>query len=485
MKIRFNYTKLLVIVLITGILTSCTKGFEEMNEDPNRLEAVSPGTLLAPAQYFGMWAITLRAHRIHNELMQYTVETGLLNDFARYVFRENEFDYLWTNLYRRANDMQKMYQLAEERNDSNAMGAALVMKAWLVSNLTDMYGDIPYSEAFKGDEGLIYPKFDTQQSIYESLLADLKRANGLFLENLPFDGNDLIYNGNPVKWKKFCNALRLRLLLRVSKKPEMDAQAEIAEMFNNPVAYPLFESNEDEAMMRYTGESPFINTFSTWRPAEFNGNRRMGKPLIDVMNSTVDGRRFRYATKNRVDAYSGIPSGYSEQQTNVFAANNGDGSSTYANALQNDNYPYPILTYSEVMFNLSEAALKGWITADAETFYNKGIEASWRQWNCTWDGGPGTTYLARTTVRFNNTMERLMNQKYIALFFSGFEAWYEYRRTGFPNLPIGPAVANDGILPRRLEYPLIMRATNKENYREAVARIGADNLKTRVWWDSQ
>ena len=480
-----NKMKLIAIMLMIGALVSCTKDFEEMNNDPNRLEDVAPGTLLAPAQYYGMWAITYRAHRIHNELMQYTVEIGTLNDFARYIFRENEPDYLWTNLYRRANDMQKMYQLAAHINDVNNMGAALVMKAWLVSNLTDMFGDIPYTEALKGDEELYYPKFDSQQSIYESLLADLRKANDLFKENVSFEGTDLIYNNDPVKWKKFANALRLRLLLRLSNKPEMNTSSEIAEIFNNPTKYPLFESNDDEAMMKYTGISPFINTFSTWRAAEFSNNRRMGKPLMDLMNTTVDGRRFRYATKNKAGAYSGIPSGYTQQQAYEFSLNNGDGASTYATTLQLEDYPYPILTYAEVMFNLSEAALKGWITASAETYYNKGIEASWRQWNCTWDGTAGTTYLARSTVKFNNTMERLMNQKYIALFFSGFEAWYEYRRTGYPNLPIGPAVGNDGILPRRLEYPLIVKATNKENYREAAARIGGDNLKTRVWWDSK
>ena len=79
-------------------------------------------------------------------------------------------------------------------------------------------------------------------------------------------------------------------------------------------------------------------------------------------------------------------------------------------------------------------------------------------------------------------MTRLMSQKYIAMFFSGFESWYDYRRTGLPIMPVGPAVENDGILPRRFEYPLIVKATNKANYEEASARIGGDNLKTKVWW---
>ncbi|RZM04012.1 MAG: SusD/RagB family nutrient-binding outer membrane lipoprotein, partial [Pedobacter sp.] len=380
--------------------TSCTKNFEEINTDPNRLTSVAPGTLLAPAQFDGMWLITKRTHRIGHELMQYTVETGLLNDFSRYGFRENEFDAIWSNLYRRANDMNQMYLLAEKINDVNNMGAALVMKAWLVSNLTDMFGDIPYTQAFKGNEELYYPKFDTQQSVYESLLADLKRANELFNETKPFEATDLIYQNDPVKWKKFANALRLRLLIHVSNRAEINAPAQINELFSDPVKYPLFQNNDDEAMMKYDGVKPFINQFAEMSSAEFSGSRRMGKPLMDMMNATVDGRRFRYATKNTAGGYSGIASGYTEQQAAEMAANNGTGSSTYATTLKVDNYPFPILTWAEVNFCLSEAALKGWINADAQTYYNKGIEASWRQWRCTWDGTAGTTYLNRSTVRF-------------------------------------------------------------------------------------
>ncbi|WP_256010159.1 SusD/RagB family nutrient-binding outer membrane lipoprotein [Desertivirga xinjiangensis] len=479
----FFYTLLSILTMVST--SSCTKNFDDINTDPNRLTAVAPGTLLAPAQFDGMWLITKRAHRINNELMQYSVEIGSLNDFTRYVFRENEFDAIWSTLYRRANDMHEMYQLAEKINDANNMGAALVMRAWLVSNLTDMFGEIPYTEAFRGKEELYYPKFDSQQSIYASLLTDLKRANDLFSETKPFDSSDLIYNNDPVKWKRFANSLRLRLLMRVSGKEEMDAPAQINEMFSNPDKFPLFGSNDDEAMLRYTGVKPFINQFFEMSDSEFNGNKRMGKHLMDLMNSTVDGRRFRYATKNTAGAYVGIPSGYTEQEGVEMAANNGIGTSRYATTLKADDYPLPILTWSEVNFCLSEAALKGWIAADAQTYYNKGIEASWRQWRCTWDGTAGTNYLNRSTVRFTGataTMERLMNQKYIAMFFSGFEAWYDYRRTGLPNLPIGPAVENDRILPRRFEYPLIVKATNKENYEEVSSRIGGDNLRVDVWW---
>lgn len=487
MKTLSTYFKLFSFIIAASVATSCTKNFEELNTDPVKVTSVAPGTLLAPAQFDGMWLITKRAHRLNNELVQYTVETGVLNDFARYQFKENEFDPIWSTLYVKANDMNEMYKIANQLNDVNNMAAALVMKAWFMSNLTDMFGDIPYTEAFKGREDQYYPKYDTQQSIYTLLLADLKRANELFDENKPFDSSDLIYTGDVAKWKKFTNSMRLRLLVRVSNKSEMNAPAQIAEMFNDPAKYPLIASNDDEAMMKYTGVKPFINLFFETSAAEFSGSRRMGKPLMDLMNTTVDGRRFRYATKNTPGAYVGIPSGYNEQETLTFANNGGLQTSTLATTLKADDYPFPILTWSEVNFLLAEAALKGWIQANAQTYFNKGVEASWRQWKCTWDGTAGTTYLARPAVRFTGTtanMERLMSQKYIAMFFSGFEAWYDYRRTGYPVLPIGPAVGNNGIPPTRFEYPLITKATNKANYDEAAARIGGDNLRTKVWWQN-
>lgn len=487
MKRLSKHFQLFSFIIAVSIISSCTKDFEQLNTDPVKVTAVAPGTLLAPAQFDGMWLITRRAHRLNNELMQYTVETGVLNDFARYEFKENEFDPIWSTLYVKANDMNEMYKIAEQLKDVNNMAAALVMKAWFMSNLTDMFGDIPYTEAFKGREELLYPKYDTQQSIYTSLLADLEKANDLFDENKPFESSDLIYANDVAKWKKFTNSMRLRLLVRVSNKSEMNAPAKIAEMFNDPAKYPLIASNDDEAMMKYTGTKPFINLFAEMAAAEFSGSRRMGKPLMDLMNNTVDGRRFRYATKNTPGAYVGIPSGYTEQETLAFADNGGLKTSTLATTLKDDAYPFPILTWSEVNFLLAEAALKGWITANAQTYFNKGVEASWKQWKCTWDGTAGTTYLARATVRFTGTtanMERLMSQKYIAMFFSGFESWYDYRRTGYPVLPIGPAAKNNGVMPVRFEYPLITKATNKANYDAAAARMGGDRLTSKVWWQN-
>lgn len=265
--------------LACSMLFSCQDDFEEINADPNRLEAVLPGTLLAPALLNASNVMLSRTHRISHELMQYTVQTNTIDEFHRYVFRDTEPDYLWKNLYRWATNANDMYDLASELNDKNNMAVALVVRSWIMANVTDLFGDVPYSEAFQGDERVYYPKFDSQKEIYMDLLADLKEANELIDLSKPLAANDPLYNGDMMKWKKFSNSLRLRLLMRVSGKEEMNAPAAISEIYNNPEKYPLFTSNEDAATFNYTGTAPFVNPFSEWRAFEFNGNRDYGSKI--------------------------------------------------------------------------------------------------------------------------------------------------------------------------------------------------------------
>src|SRR5690606_23245144 len=165
-------------MVAVGLLASaCSDSFDEINRDPNRLEAVPPGSLLAPVLLYGNNAILNRTHRISHELMQYTVQTNLTNEFHRYVFPATEPDYLWRNLYRWAGNANDMYLLSVDINDHNNAAVALILRAWLVSNLTDIFGDIPFSRAFKGTEKEYFPAFDAQQTIYTTLIEDLRHAN--------------------------------------------------------------------------------------------------------------------------------------------------------------------------------------------------------------------------------------------------------------------------------------------------------------------
>jgi hypothetical protein len=139
----------------------------------------------------------------------------------------------------------------------------------------------------------------------------------------------------------------------------------------------------------------------------------------------------------------------------------------------------PILPYAEVEFIKAELEWRAGNAAAAKTAYEKGVKAAIEQWGITIPAN----YFANPNAAYNGTLERIMLQKYYALFFVDFQQWSEYRRTGLPVLPVGPGMVNDGIMPSRLEYPVSVRISNPERYKEAVAAIGGDNINTKVWWD--
>lgn len=146
-----------------------------------------------------------------------------------------------------------------------------------------------------------------------------------------------------------------------------------------------------------------------------------------------------------------------------------------------------IMNYAELEFILAEAAVKGWITGDAETFYNDGVKNSITLWLPTW-AVPVTTYLQAADMQWipgatvNEKMERIHLQKYYALFLVDMQQWFEYRRTGHPVLPQGSGLRNNGIMPARMTYPVYEQSTNPTNYQLAVATQGPDNIATQVWW---
>ncbi|MFC3198373.1 SusD/RagB family nutrient-binding outer membrane lipoprotein [Parapedobacter deserti] len=469
----------LVTSLCLCMFSSCDKNFEAINTDPNRLESVRPETLLAPILLNSTNALLSRSHRINHELMQYSVQINVMQEFHRYVFRATEFDYMWNHLYRWAGNASDMYNLANDIGDRNNMAIALIVKAWLMAALTDIYGDIPYKDAFKGAEKVYFPSFDEQRDIYASLLDELEEANGLIDVNATYNAaNDPLFGGNLLKWKKFSNSLRLRFLVRVSNRSEMDAPARINELFADPATFPIMASSDDGAVFKYTGVNPYVNILFQLRDFDFRGDRRMGSTFVNLLNKTSDPRRDLIMSRNRVGEFVGVESGQPVGITASLADNAGEGTSTYLTALQAANQPAYLLTYPEVLFNLAEAAQKGWIEADAESLYTEAVEEAVRQWGIQ----PAPEFMGGTYVAYNGTFEQLMEQKYLALFFVGFESWSEYRRTGLPTLFKGTGTDNGGRMPNRFEYPVIVKATNRENVEVAAQRMGGDNLNSPMWW---
>lgn len=137
------------------------------------------------------------------------------------------------------------------------------------------------------------------------------------------------------------------------------------------------------------------------------------------------------------------------------------------------------MSHAEVKFILAELAQKGIITGDAKKYYNDGVSAAITQWGIT----VPSNYMTNSLVAYDGTLERIFTQKYYALFFTDYQQWFEYRRTGFPVLPNNGGLLNEGIMPVRLQYPSSIILTNTQNYNAALESMGADNINTKVWWE--
>ncbi len=479
MKNKFKTsTTTLVLFGLLVFLSSCDKDFSLINTNPNTSEFALPQALLAPAITNVVKANMSRSQRINNELMQVTVNRGdVEGKIFRYEVRSTESDYLYNAWYIEITNFNDIARGSEDINMPTYKGIALIMQAYTFSLLTDTYGDVPFKDANKGRVGNMTPVFDTQQEIYAGIFEKLEEANTILKTGgKVLDTSDPIFQGDPVKWRKFGNSLYLRLLMRVSAKPELDATSKISEIVDtNAAEYPIMTSNDDSAILKWSGSAPYVSPFATWRGADWY-TPKLVDFFVDNLNERSDPRIKKWATL--VDGeYGGIPSGYLVGQTP-------ESKSAFPTSLQKEPLLGNILNYGELQLILAEAAIKGYTTKPAKVYYEKGATSG----IALWGYAVPTGYFTFNTVKwdenysFDQKMELIHIQKYYALFFTDLQAWFEYRRTGHPNIPKGPGLENNGVMPARLTYPVYVQSANPINYRAAVERQGPDGINTQVWW---
>src|SRR5690606_33248649 len=260
---------------------------------------------------------------------------------------------------------------------NNYLAIALTLNAWIYSNLTDTFGDIPFTEASKAEEGIIQAAYDKQEAIYPQLLADLETANSLYDHDVDMVfGTDILFANSSELWQKFTNSLRLRLLLRVSDvRPT--AYEELKAILNDPAGNPIIAQASESAILQVTGITPNLSPWS--RPLDFSNQHAVGEFFIETLNALEDPRRPFYVGKARRETtdigYKGIPSGYDNENFNY--------SPSYMNNQQVvPPMIIPILTYAEVEFIQAELAQKGhW--NDGETHFKEGIRAAIERWTKT------------------------------------------------------------------------------------------------------
>jgi hypothetical protein len=484
----------LLLFLLGCFSVSCTKDFEEINTDPNRPKEVNPGVVLSQMQYRMVSASISAARNFTHELMQVDAPRSSSRDgIHRYVI--NPGTGVWTNFYTYLADVDVIISSADKLNERNYKAIGLVYKCWAYSILTDVYGDIPYAEAMKAAEGKFQPKFDAQKDIYMQILKDLSTANDLFDDTkaLTF-GGDYLYASNTLtggkntgiqRWRKFCNTLKLRLLLRLSKHAaELNVDNQINEILADAVKYPVFTSNADEGIYKFPNVYPFFNPYFTARQLDWRDGTYYTKFFIDQLNAWNDPRRAVWALTvpvNGQNIYQGIESGYPTTTEYVVGKN-----SSYTDALKTSSSTGIMITYAEEEFIKAELALRGFNTGkSAKTHYESAIAASMTQWGVSLPAG----YLQQTGVSYNESastearLQQIMIQKYYAYFFNDYQAWFEKRRTGYPLLPRGSGIPVENKFPNRIPYPTYLQSLNPQNLAAAVTAMGGDNSNVKVWWD--
>jgi len=514
--------KLIIICGIAlGFLSSCTKDFGETNTNPNK-------TLVGMIQAYNMFEPILYnsannwindSWYYNDELVQFTAHTGGVTRREHQYFLEESRDWggFWSFYANYGKNVDHMHELAVLNGDKSLEAIALTYKVLFFSNMTDMFGSVPYEEAFGGRKvgGTITPKFNTQKEIYQFMFADLEAANALYAANPTFlkPAMDGMYGGNMAKWRKFNNSLYLRLLCRVSGRSEMNVGTKMAEIISNSSLYPIFTSNADNATVAFTGTDPYINTFGTTTESEFTqSGRKLTRQLIGMTvitengNQTyvdprlpIIGKKNTVAADNPYNIWIGTKSGCTDiERATVDKGSSWLNYTVFCRKSATATY----MDYAEIQFILAEAALKGYISGGssvAKNYYEAGVKASMEKWSALGAFCPTPTSISTTQVNTflastlgswdlaTNKEKLIGDQKYLALFWVGMEAYHEYRRTGYPVLTIGEGTTyNDNIFPTRFGYPPITISTNSANAAAALAEMGGENnMKTPVWWSKQ
>lgn len=475
---RFKLT--LIFTFITAMLfVGCTKDFDTINIDPNNPTSI-PAHLLLPSSV-RQFQNTAAATWINAELGGWAGQMAKVqyNDQQRYVFRESIITATWENTFAISiSDADQMYKLGADEENNNIMGAALVLQAWGYAFLTDIYGNIPHTEAMRVDEGLFSPVYDDQEVVYDGAIAMLDQAMALLGTGGIIDGtSDILYGGDVDNWKKFAASLKFRMLMRISGKRSVGG--ELTNLINSGL---LFSSNDQEAKLIYLSSAPSANPLYESVVFGTRGEYKMNEQMVDLLANNGDPRLGVIAQTNGDGEYRGKPSGIEGLPNDDY---NYDNVSPIGLFYLRPEAPGYFVSNAEIQFLLAEAAQKGMIGGSALDYYRLGIIAS-MEFNGI-SAGETAAYLASDggglpTVH-ELALEQIGKEKWKALFSQGAEAWAEQRRTGYPNLP--PAI--DGVfneIPSRLTYPTIEASINKANYEAAVAAQGADLLTTKLWWNN-
>jgi len=505
MKKLFKY----ILIGVTGFsVLSCSK-FEEVNTNPEATEKATSAMIATRIILNLANQSTQKSFMMPYLLNKNVIWTEFVESYQYNGFGTSSVSMTAIN------DAENMVKFAaSEKLAKSYEGLKYFARAVKFYESTMDLGDIPYSEALKGEtEKNYFPKYDTQKEVFVGILNELELADKAFSEGEKFSG-DPIYAGDINKWRKLVNSFSLNVLMQLSKKdsdPDLNVKGRFQTILTSK---PIFASNADNYEIKRSDKNgqqyPFYKVGNN-----FTIYPTMSTEIVDRLKDKQDRRLFYYGnpaakklsegkTQSDFAAYVGIDHSQSFDVITTIK-NSGDYSKL------NDRYmeiptgePTQQLSYAQVCFIIAEAAARGWISDDAVDWYKKGVEASMKfiyantpnttqfHHNMPLDDTYINTYVAGIGTSFPTNLEarieEILVQKYLASFLqSEFATYYDYRRTGYPKWKINPATSLNSEAPTKIpvrwKYPTVEFDYNTENVDAAVQRQfnGVDDINQLMW----
>jgi len=486
-------------------LSACTKDFEKLNTPPTSITTIDPALVFSRVLKDGVFA---EGGELPNNKFGSWVQHwagGAVVPVSRYI--ESSEDVIWEQHYGLIRDLRQIrLELTGKENDPSGRTKLAIAQIYEISiwqRLTDLFGDIPYTQVSKNATAInVTATFDTQESIYTSLIAELDAAmNNLNDADESYGTADFFYKGTTAinSWRKYANSLKLRLGLRLRYANPTLARTTVESAMAKPTL--LFSSNADNAAVPTFNNAQPVNTNPMLRQFLTGSSdlRYLASALVSKLKAYNDPRLPLLAqpTVSSVTAgqpdYVGLGVALNDAQLGQVIRNN------YSTASLNTWFsqsfaPIPAysLTYSEVCFFKAEAALLGWgaQTTAAEGFFKAGVAAALQlpPYNInTVPPAYDSAVLSFTGLTDDQKLDRIMTQKWIHLFGRNYEAFAEWRRNGLPALTPGSNLGStNGTIPRRAIYSTRESQLNTSNYNAAVGRLSnGDSFLSKVWWDKR
>jgi hypothetical protein len=489
-------------------LSACDSGFDQLNTNKTAATSLNPLYLLnnsivgaSPVAGTLVYEIAIVQQIVSPN--SGVIAGGNFNQDVRGATQQN-----WIRFYLQVvRNAEDAVQLAKNLpNRSNLLHMARIIRAHSYMVLTDSYGDIPYTEAGKGYLSQITtPKYDAQQAVYADIIKELGEASAALDATKAIETGDVLYAGNVAKWKRFANSLLLRAGMRISAADATLAKATV----EKAIAGGVILTNADNAVIRH--DANYLNDVGRLLNSTEASNFYLTAPFVNFLKASNDPRLGAIATRyvgaksgaeqvasrkvNTADVQIGMPMGYDNSSiTSQYTATNVTSFYEYSQLdrtrMGKSSAPAYLVTAGQTNLLMAEAILKNWATGNAGTFFNDGVRAHMLQCGetdaaSTISDAAITAYIMANPLKAGTELKQIGEQYWMASFLNGHEAFANFRRSDFPLLAPNnyPGKSIKGNFINRLTYPSSEQSVNKSNLDAAVARQGADDLDTKLWWD--